>query len=73
MSKVSVLNVAVGSQIKIGGRVYQITKKVTNVGAFGDFVSMSLYDIARDFWVKDQTFKSDAKVFVVFRSSGKKW
>jgi translation elongation factor P/translation initiation factor 5A len=73
MSKIQVTDVEVGSQIKIGGRVYQITKKVTNVGAFGDYVSMSLYDIARDFWVKDQTFQSDAKVFVVFKSSGKKW
>jgi len=73
MSKVAIQNIEVGSQVKIGGRVYQITKKATNFGAFGDYVQISLYDIARDFWVKDQTFQSDEKVFVVFNSSGKKW
>jgi hypothetical protein len=73
MSKVAIQNVEVGSQIKIGGRVYQITRKVTNVGAFGDYVQICLYDIARDYFVEDQTFQSDAKVFVVFKSSGQKW
>jgi hypothetical protein len=73
MSKVAIQNVEVGSQIKIGGRVYQITKKVTNVGAFGDYVSLNLYDFGRDLWVKDQTFQSDEKVNVVFSSSGQKW
>ena len=73
MSKIQVTNVEVGSQIKIGGRVYQITRKVTNVGAFGDYVLLNLYDFGRDRWVKDQTFQFDEKVNVVFNSSGQKW
>jgi hypothetical protein len=65
MGKQKIVNVTVGSVVSVGGREYQITRKQTDMGAWGDFVTLDFYDKGRGWWITDQTFKMDTKIMVI--------